>query len=145
MDNIEPFVKIIAILTRMAAEMQSEGLRTEGFGELSMRQIYYLDVIANLSNPTPTELAMSVNVTKPSISAAIDRLEKLGLVRKAGSDEDRRSYHLHLTEKGVTVADFHDRLHRQMAGRLIEGLTPKESEQFLSLVTKIAAHITKEE
>jgi DNA-binding MarR family transcriptional regulator len=143
MENLGPLIEIIAILTRKAAEIQSAGLQAEGFTELSLRQIFYLDVIARCENPTPSELARIVKVTRPSITAAIDKLERMGLIRKAASDDDRRSYHLHLSDKGREVTNAHQHVHAHLAQQLTNGLEPEEIKTFIRLIHKIVLNIQK--
>jgi DNA-binding MarR family transcriptional regulator len=138
MNAIEPdIVELVALLTRKAAEFESALVRESGFSELSLRQIAYLDTINRLQNPTPTELAKELKISKPSASAAIDRLESAGYVCKVDSDADRRSYHLHLTLKGQQFAQTHDELHRQLAEFITRNLEAEEVQQLRCLRWKI--------
>ncbi len=138
MDTIEPsLVELIAILTRKVAELQSAMVKEAGFTDLSLRQIYILDMIQGLQNPTPTELARELKISKPSVSAAIDRLEIAGYIRKVNSDEDRRSYHLHLTQKGQVFSQAHDEIHRHLAQFITRNLEAEEVGQLVRLVGKI--------
>ena len=60
----------------------------------------YLETIDILDNPNITELAQQLKLSKPTVKVAIDKLiEKEYYIYKIRSDEDRRSAHLHLTEK----------------------------------------------
>ena len=138
MDTIEPsLVELIALLTRKVAELQSAMVKEAGFSDLSLRQIYILDIIQGLQNPTPTELASELKISKPSVSAAIDRLETAGYIRKVDSDEDRRSYHLHLTQKGQVFSQAHDETHRHLAQFITRNLEAEEVRQLVRLVGKI--------
>jgi len=138
MDTIEPsLVELIALLTRKVAELQSAMVKEAGFSDLSLRQIYILDIIQSLQNPTPTELAHELKISKPSVSAAIDRLETAGYIRKVDSDEDRRSYHLHLTQKGQVFSQAHDETHRHLAQFITRNLEAEEVRQLVRLVGKI--------
>ena len=138
MDTIEPsLVELIALLTRKVAELQSAMVKEAGFSDLSLRQIYILDIIQSLQNPTPTELARELKISKPSVSAAIDRLETAGYIRKVDSDEDRRSYHLHLTQKGQVFSQAHDETHRHLAQFITRNLEAEEVRQLVRLVGKI--------
>jgi DNA-binding MarR family transcriptional regulator len=142
--NLEPsnpLVEIISILTRKVAEMESLSTREGGFSDLSLRQIYYLDVISKLRNPTPTELAQAIGISKPSVTSAIDKLERLWYVRKVHSDEDRRSYHLHLTERGEAFSNVHESTHQKIAQLLTHGLNEEEISQLIGLVYKIVQNI----
>jgi DNA-binding MarR family transcriptional regulator len=138
MDTIEPsLVELIALLTRKVAELQSAMVKKAGFSDLSLRQINILDIIQGLQNPTPTELAHVLKISKPSVSAAIDRLETAGYIRKVDSDEDRRSYHLHLTQKGQNFSQAHDETHRHLAQFITHNLEAEDVKQLVRLVGKI--------
>lgn len=138
MDTIEPsLIELIGLLTRKVAELQSAMVKEAGFSDLSLRQIYILDIIQGLQNPTPTELASELKISKPSVSAAIDRLEIAGYIRKVDSDEDRRSYHLHLTQKGQVFSQAHDETHRHLAQFITRNLEAEEVGQLVRLVGKI--------
>jgi DNA-binding MarR family transcriptional regulator len=49
------------------------------------------------------ELARAQGISAPSLSAAIDRLEALGLIRRVRSTDDRRRVGLELTTEGRTT------------------------------------------
>jgi DNA-binding MarR family transcriptional regulator len=138
MDTIEPsLVELIGLLTRKVAELQSAMVKEAGFSDLSLRQIYILDIIQGLQNPTPTQLARELKISKPSVSAAIDRLETAGYIRKVDSDEDRRSYHLHLTQKGQIFSQAHDETHRHLAQFITRHLEAEDVQQLARIVSKI--------
>jgi DNA-binding MarR family transcriptional regulator len=140
MDTIEPaLVELVALLTRKVTELQSSAIKETGFNDLSLRQIVYLDTIQQLKNPTPTELARELKISKPTASAAIDRLETAGYLRRVDSDEDRRSYHLHLTQKGHLFSQAHDEIHRHLAQFITRNLGAAEIQQLVRLVNKAFA------
>ncbi len=141
MPVFDPLVEIVALLTRKAAEMQSTAERSGGFSDLSLRQIYYLDTIARLDNPSPTELAQALGVSKPSVTSAVEKLARLGYVGKVSSDEDRRSYHLHLTEKAQGFIQAHDRMHQELAQALTAGLDEAEVVQLQRLLQKVVERL----
>jgi DNA-binding MarR family transcriptional regulator len=93
-------------------------------------------MIKDLHNPSPTELACKMNIAKASISAMIERLEKNNFLYKVTSDSDRRSAHVHLTEKGKKAASLHTELHKRIADMLIKGMTASEKEILIVLLNK---------
>ena len=141
MPSDNPLIDLVALLTGQIAGLQSLPGMGEAFSDLSLRQITYLDAIHHLENPTPSELARRLQISKPSVTAAIDRLTEAGYIRKVQSDEDRRSYHLHLTEKGQRFADVHDQIHRTLAGYLTGGLDESEVQQLHTLAQKILHYL----
>jgi DNA-binding MarR family transcriptional regulator len=141
MSSDEILTEVVALLTAKFADAQIEGAREAGFSDLSLRQFIYLDLIARLGNPTPTELARALEVSKPTVSVAIDHLEEAGYVRKVQSDEDRRSYHLHLSEKGEQFSRTHANVHRAIVQMLTAGLDESEVAQLTALMAKVLKRI----
>ena len=66
-----PLTAIVDIITRTIAKMQGAALEAGAFADLSMRQITCLDLIVHLEEPTATELARMLQVTKPTVSALL--------------------------------------------------------------------------
>ncbi|MBF0560756.1 MAG: MarR family transcriptional regulator [Alphaproteobacteria bacterium] len=78
--------------------------------DLSARQMaLLLTVYVNLPPHTVRGLAKILNVTKPAVTRAVDRLSELGLVRRKVDDTDRRSVLIQRTVKGsVFLREFSD-------------------------------------
>jgi DNA-binding MarR family transcriptional regulator len=134
-------VEVMAILTRKLAQVQSISIEANGFSDLTLRQIYYLDAVHSLKNPTPTELAGALGISKPSVSIALDRLEETGYVRKVQSDEDRRSYHVHLTTKGQAFSQVHEQVHLRLVQEVLEPLDAGERRQLSDLMEIVVRHL----
>ena len=141
MSSEEVLSEVIALLTSRLADAQSEGAKDAGLADLSLRRFTYLEMIARLGNPMPTELARKLRVSRPTVSVAIDRLDEAGYVRKSWSDEDRRSHHLHLTVKGEQFSRAHEGIHRSIVQMLTTGLNEAEVAQLSALMSKVLTHI----
>lgn len=86
-----------------------ESVRREG-PDLSARQMALL-LCVYLEDPPHTVrgLAGRLNVSKPAITRAVDRLCDLGLVRRKGDEADRRNVFIQRTVKGsVFLREFAD-------------------------------------
>ena len=79
-------------------------VRREG-RDLSARQFAVMMLISDLEEGPHTvrELALRLNVPKPSITRGIDRLVELGLARRAPDPRDRRSVLVQQTRKGADL------------------------------------------
>ncbi|MBI4967695.1 MAG: MarR family transcriptional regulator [Rhodospirillales bacterium] len=78
--------------------------------DLSARQMALL-LTVYLTQPAHTVrgLAQTLNVSKPAISRALDRLGELGLVKRKVDENDRRSVLVQRTVKGsVFLREFGD-------------------------------------
>ncbi len=129
--------EIIAILSSTLADMESRAVHDSNMGELSMRQVYYLEVITGMERPTSSDLARRLSVTRPSVTAIVNRLVEKGYVTKVPSGEDKRSSYLLLTDKGERFAALHRNVHRMIARRLVSRLTSAEQQQLVGLLRKI--------
>jgi 2-polyprenyl-3-methyl-5-hydroxy-6-metoxy-1,4-benzoquinol methylase len=84
-------VELVSLLSEKISQAHARLGTENGLSDLTLRQIYLLETIENLSNPMPTELSRELNISKPSVTITIDKLVAAGYGRKVQSDEDRRS------------------------------------------------------
>ncbi len=131
--------RIIAILTRHFAELESEAIQESQLSELSMKQIVYLEEIARLDQPTFGDLARVFKVSKPSVTAIVTRLIQKGYLTKNQSLTDKRAFNIALTEKGRTLQQVHAEFHRRIARQFANILDPDEQETLARLLSKIVA------
>ena len=122
-ENIVKFTRLISVAEEDAKKMYE-------MQDLTATQFHYLEIIGELENPTLTELAAAMKLTKPSVTAAIDRLVVKGLVRKVHSDIDKRSSHLHLTEIGEQINKRHDFAHDFVIDLIAKKLSQDEIKSF---------------
>lgn len=86
-----------------------ESVRREA-PDLSARQMALLLTVYLTTPPhTVRGLATSLNVSKPAITRAVDRLSEYGLVKRKVDEQDRRSVLIQRTVKGsVFLREFGD-------------------------------------
>jgi DNA-binding MarR family transcriptional regulator len=130
-------VEIVTELSNLFG--QSEEAAKEQFHLLSLThtQMHYLEIIHLLHNPNITELARSLKLTKPTVTVAVDKLIEKDFLYKVLSDEDRRSSHLHLTEKGKLINQMHDYYHKSIAELISRKLEVEELESLTRLLSKV--------
>jgi DNA-binding MarR family transcriptional regulator len=86
---------------------------------------------------TPTELARRRMMTSGGMTAAIDRLERKGLVRRAPNPADRRGSLVGLTDDGLVAVDAAMARHVEVERDLVAGLSEAERERLRSLLHKL--------
>jgi DNA-binding MarR family transcriptional regulator len=86
--------------------------------DLSARQMALLLTVYLIPPPhTVRGLAESLNVSKPAITRALDRLTEYGLIKRKVDDHDRRSVLIQRTVKGsVFLREFGDIIVSAAAG-----------------------------
>jgi DNA-binding MarR family transcriptional regulator len=70
--------------------------------------------------------------------AIIDELEERGLVTRQNSLDDRRTYELHLTDKGQMALQDIGRVGKEHNESLCAALSPHEREQLTEFLQRIA-------
>ncbi len=128
---------MIARLSGYMGRMEEEAKEQYNFKDLTVTQMHYLETISELENPNLTELAGALKLTKPTVTVLIDKLIEKDLVYRIQSDADRRSTHLHLTEKGKLINAMHGYAHRRMVEDIQKRITADEMEQFIYVLRKI--------
>ena len=78
-----------------------------------------------------------VLLTSGSMTAAINRLETKGFVRRIQDISDGRFFHVHLTEIGRMVIKKAYEKHATNLEQVAKGLTEKERREFVRLLKKI--------
>jgi DNA-binding MarR family transcriptional regulator len=86
---------------------------------------------------TPTELARQRMFSSGGATAAIDRLERKGLVRRTPNPDDRRGFLVGLTDEGLRVIDEAMARHAGTEQAAVASLTRKERDQLGALLRKL--------
>ena len=129
--------QIIEILSRTLAEMEQQAVSEAEFADLSMRQVYYLDTILEMGQPTFSDLAQQLNLSKPSVTALVHKLIQKGYVHKIQSDEDRRTYHILPAPKAQEFTRMHQAFHQHLVEIFTQRLNKTELQQLADLLNKV--------
>ena len=137
MDKKTVVLDTVEMISQLMGELESKAFEQEGFSDITMHQMLYLETIARLNQPTFGEIADFLSVTRPSVSTIIKKLIKLGYVKKVQSSADGRVYHLYLTNNGLRFNELHNEVHQILARRITKNLNQNEIEALAELMTKI--------
>lgn len=102
------------------------------------------DVLALLfakGDATMHELAAFAHRTKPTTTVLVDKLEKLGFVRRKDSPDDARSVVVSLTQAGEALRGKYESISRRLVRRVYAPLGKAEGETFETLLTKVLANL----
>lgn len=140
-DQQEALEKAIKALTAAIGAAEDRFLAAVQASGLTARQMNHLEAIHRLGNPNPGEIARRLRLSKPSVTAIITKLEGLGFLRKAATDEDRRGYHVHPTGKAKRLVREHADIHRRLAEMFIACLSAEEISALSAMMDKIIKEI----
>lgn len=91
---------------------------------------------ANPDSPVKA-LAATLGLQLSSASGLLDRLAKLGLLKRTHSEEDRRVVQIRLTPKGEQMVDEILAQKKESVARIFSALTPEERTVYLQLMQKV--------
>jgi len=96
-----------------------------------------LEALLHKGPLTISQIQEKVLLASGSMTAAVDRLEKLGLVVRKASPSDRRARVVELTAEGKRLAASCFEQHAKDLEALMSALSAKEIEQVYRLVKKL--------
>lgn len=106
--------------------IEESSLKTSRFNDVSIKEMHTIDVIGDLPDATPSDVAKALMVTLGTVTTSLNRLEAKGYIERHRSTVDRRVVHLRLTRNGRLLYRLHRRFHQQMLDRVTEGMTDEE-------------------
>lgn len=90
---------------------------------------------------TQAELSRMMLVNRPNVTGLIDRLEKIGLVRRAAVPGDRRSNRIVLTEAGERKVLEVDAVYHGQVHSIMAPLDAGEQRLLVGLLERVRVHL----
>jgi DNA-binding MarR family transcriptional regulator len=130
-------IQIVSKLSNLIGQVEEVSKEQFNLSRLTHTQLHYLETINSLGNPNITELAIQLKLSKPTVKVSVDKLIDKDYIFKIQSDEDRRSAHIHLTEKGKLINQMHDYAHNRIVESINRKLSNNELEVLVYLLNKV--------
>ena len=86
---------------------------------------------------TMKDIANCIHRTKPTVTVLVDKLEKLGYLKREASDEDNRSTYVILTQKGEDFKATFEKISNDLNKMLKKNLSNKEVEILEDILRKV--------
>jgi MarR family transcriptional regulator, 2-MHQ and catechol-resistance regulon repressor len=135
-------VHLWLVLMKAQQALRKYALRSIAGSSLCFSDFAVLEVLLH-KGPLPVNtVGATVSLTSGPSTAAIDRLEKKGLVRRAPDAVDRRARIVHLTEKGNALISAAFRQHESDMEAVTSGLSLSEKAALISLLKRLGKTAT---
>ena len=108
-----------------------------GFARLTIHQLQYIDAIYQLGEPSITEIAERLKITKASVTTGVNKLLHMGYITKTQSSEDRRVYHVSLTDAGRQLVQAKYQALHEYGEFIRSALSEDEARQFEATIAKL--------
>ena len=83
---------------------------------------------------TMSELSQILSIDNSTITGLVDRLEKMGLVRRKASPSDRRASHVYVNPEGIDEMNKAKRIVGKVNQEIKNGFTVEELESFKKIL-----------
>lgn len=106
---------------------------------LTTVETFCIEIIYAMKNPTVNEFAQATHISSPNAAYKINSLVKKGYLNKVQSKEDKREYHLEVTEKYLDYYNISYNYMSVVMDRIQERFTEEEQaqiEKFLTIVSE---------
>lgn len=127
----------LAQLYRDVTKLEEAALKEANFG-LTLAEVHLIDLISRQEHDiTISEIAQLLEVSRPTISAAVSKMEKKGYLIKVGLHKDARKLTVKLSTYGERVNYLHKKCQRQVVKQLGQDFTDDERDILLRAIDKL--------
>jgi DNA-binding MarR family transcriptional regulator len=130
------FQQLFIIYDDRCGKKLKESLSQTSLNHLTYNHYIYLNIIDKLGQPTLSEIAEELSITKPSVTVMINKLIKEKLVDKLQSPHDKRVYFVELSELGRVLTSIEEESFMEITNKIMGNLNTKEQEQLRALIKK---------
>ncbi len=110
--------------------------------ELSMAQVQMLMTLQSCGASTISNLAEQLNVSPPSASCMVDRLEDKGFLYRERSTQDRRKVVVRLSEQAASQAERMEGAVLAAFLDLVEQVGPETAEKWCEVLERVEQVLT---
>ena len=111
--------------------------------KITYNSLLYLDLIAYTENCTVSYLAETLNIAKSAVTLKVKELEKLGVVEKTQSKQDKRTFYLSLTPKSAQIYEFYDSAFYGAISEIEHTYCSEDIEKFCEILGVASRHFLK--
>ena len=111
---------------------------------LTTVETFCMEIIYNLGTPTVNEFAKMANISSANAAYKINNLVKKGYLRKVQSEEDRREFHLEVTDRYKDYCAINQDYLMEVMRRVKDKLSEeelKEFERYLTLMSDLMTEV----
>ncbi len=126
--------RFLAIMDRL--RKMGMGNAASGTALISPAQMTLLDWIHASPGCGVQGIAEGLELTPPTVSVGVRRLEEAGLLERKPDPQDKRSIQFFLTAQGLAVQQQSLNFRRQKLELILSGLTLQEQDTLLQLLAK---------
>ena len=111
---------------------------------LTTVETFCMETILALGRPSINEFATFMNISSPNAAYKVNSLIKKGYINKVQSQEDRREYHLEVTQKYIDYYNISSRYTDLVMDRICKRFTREECEKLAEMLNIVSHELMPE-
>lgn len=136
----ELLIKYISIIDRHNKIYLDKKLKKIGLN--SSHHFYIINIYKN-PGISQDKLINMTHLNPSNITRALCTLERLGFIKKISNEDDRRTYNLYLTDKGIDIYPKIIKIVDELKNILLGDFSEKEKSNISKLIEKICINSLK--
>jgi DNA-binding MarR family transcriptional regulator len=105
--------------------------------KLTILEVHTIEALGRRPALKMRKLAEIMEISTPSVTAVVDKLEKKGFARRQTTPTDRRVFLIELTKKGIELFEKHSDQHKNMADRVLACIPEDKVPVFVETLRNI--------
>ena len=110
--------------------------------DLTAAQGHIMGYLAHSPNPPCSrDIEEAFQLSHPTVSGLLSRLEKKGFIEFRPDEKDRRCKRIHMLPKGQACVELMHRTIQENEERIVQGFSDEEKAQFASLLERAISNM----
>lgn len=145
MDEFERSLNDVLVNTfNHILEYEERSLQSISNSGITIREAHIIEVVGKEGKKVSvSEIASRLRVAVSTVTVAVQKLERKGLVTRAVCKDDGRRSNISLTEMGERIDRAHSVFHRKMVKNISQDFKPEEKEILLNAIHKLNAFFSQ--
>ena len=133
MNSFEKYLNILLVdIFNSILKYEERFLKRMYAFPITVSEAHMIEYIGRFGEPSIGQLAALMDITPPSVTVAVKKLERKGFLNRVQNADDGRKAHVRLTEAGRRIDRIHSLFHRRMV-RSISRQFNKNEQRILLL------------
>ena len=111
---------------------------------LTTVETFCMESIMALGSPTVNEFAAFMRISPPNAAYKVNSLVKKGYIRKVQSPDDRREYHLEVTQKYIDYYNISAAYTTEVVARVNRRFPPEDCAKLEEMLTIVSRELMPE-
>lgn len=111
---------------------------------LTTVETFCMETIQALGSPTVNEFATFMRISPPNAAYKVNSLIKKGYIQKVQSHDDRREYHLQVTQKYIDYYNISTSYMAEVMDRITQRFSPDDCAKLEEMLTIISRELMPE-